>query len=145
MNELSVNCDSSPSLTMPAAFISQIVAQARAEMPNECCGVLGGKDGVALGLFQGRNAVANPFRYQIAAEDLWQTLNAIDQRGWDVVAIYHSHIGSEAFPSATDVELAAYPDAVYIIVSLKDRARPVVNAFRITERQINAVELRIQP
>lgn len=136
--------DAASALILPAAFLDAIVAQARAELPNECCGVVGGKDGVGLGIFPGRNSEASPSRYRVADEELVRILHEIDDRGWDVVAIYHSHVSSDAYPSPTDIELAAYSDAVYIIVSLKDAAQPAVGTFRIVERRVERVELRLQ-
>jgi [CysO sulfur-carrier protein]-S-L-cysteine hydrolase len=58
-------------------------------------------------------------------------LDEIDAAGWDLLAIYHSHTRSAAYPSHTDVELAFFPDTLYLIVSLADRERPEIRAFRI--------------
>jgi proteasome lid subunit RPN8/RPN11 len=67
----------------------------------------------------------------------------IEKRGWQVAAIYHSHTRSPAYPSQTDVNLAFYPDALYMIVSLQDLERPELRAFRIVDRQIDEVELAV--
>ena len=67
----------------------------------------------------------------------------IEKRGWQVAAIYHSHTRSPAYPSQTDVNLAFYPDALYMIVSLQDLEQPELRAFRIVDRQIDEVELAV--
>ena len=68
----------------------------------------------------------------------------IDDSGWDVLAIYHSHTHTEAFPSPTDVRLAAWPEAYYVIVSLEDEANPVLRAFHIEDGQVTEEELRVE-
>ncbi len=77
-------------------------------------------------------------------ERVYRTYREIDDSGWDVVAIYHSHTHSEAYPSATDVRLATWSDAYYVLVSLLNREDPAVRAFRIEEDgTIREEEVRI--
>jgi proteasome lid subunit RPN8/RPN11 len=131
-------------------MVDEMIAHARADLPNECCGIILGKDGVAMDLRRARNAEASPFRYNLHPLDLLQAERDADKNGWEVLVIYHSHVASEAYPSPTDVRLAQwpgsdppvdlYPNAYYALVSLKDRDAPVVRAF-----QIHAGEVSEQP
>ncbi len=65
-----------------------------------------------------------------------EVMRQIDEQRWELLGIYHSHTHTEAFPSPTDLELAFYPEAVYLIVSLQDPDRPVVRAFNIVDGEI---------
>jgi proteasome lid subunit RPN8/RPN11 len=108
-----------------------MIEHALDENPNECCGILAGSDGRAVKAYRGLNAEASPYRYNLDPDDLFRIYREIDRSGWDILAIYHSHTFSEAFPSQTDISLAFYPDAYYILVSLADPSAPVVRAYRI--------------
>lgn len=113
----------------------QIVAQARAEAPNECCGMLLGRGDTVEEVFPGRNVDGTPrTRYELDPHDQLRAFRLMDERGWGLVAIYHSHPQTEPKPSKTDKVLAMYPDARYVIVSLRDRADPQVRAWRILEK-----------
>ena len=127
------------------AYIDEMVAHARDEAPNECCGVLAGKEGRVHKLFRAVNAEASPYRYNVDPKDLLRIYRECDAQGWDFLAIYHSHTHTEAYPSPTDAGLAAWPDAVYLIISLADPARPVVRTFRIAERRVDEIALRVVP
>ena len=122
----------------------QIVRQALDERPNECCGLVGGQGARASTIYRAENAEASPFRYSIAPAEQLELLNRIEEAGEELVAIYHSHTRTEAFPSETDVNLAGgWPDALWLIVSLKDPERPDLRAFRIHGKEIEDVDLRI--
>ncbi|MFA5786899.1 MAG: M67 family metallopeptidase [Actinomycetota bacterium] len=108
-----------------------IVEHARREYPNECCGLLAGARGRAEKLFPLANAASRPDFYELDPREQFESFREIEGRDWELVAIYHSHPRSEAFPSKTDVELAFYPDSHYLICSLRDTERPVIRAFRI--------------
>jgi proteasome lid subunit RPN8/RPN11 len=122
----------------------EIIAQARAEAPNECCGVLAGRDGRIEKLFRAVNAEKSPYRYNVDPHDLLRIYRECDAKGWDFLAIYHSHTHTEAYPSPTDVRLAAWPESTYIIVSLADLENPVLRAFRIQDGRVSEEELGIQ-
>lgn len=125
------------------AQLDEIVAHAHEEAPNECCGMVGGSDGAAATVYRSINAEASPLRYSLDATDQFRIMREIEERGEELLAIYHSHTGSAAYPSQTDVNLAAYPEAVYVIVSLEDPERPEVRGFRIRDGQIDDAELEI--
>lgn len=122
-------------------LLDEIVAHAREEAPNECCGLVGGSDGRAGTVYRARNEFESPLRYNVHPQDLLQITNEIDDRGEELAAIYHSHTGSEAYPSQTDINLAAnWPDPVYLICSLAS-PEPEVRGFAIRDRAVEEVEL----
>jgi proteasome lid subunit RPN8/RPN11 len=129
-------------LTLPQAYIDEMIAHARDDAPNECCGIIAGKDGRATKLYRAINAEASPYRYSVDPKDLLRIHNEVDANDWDFMVIYHSHTQTDAYPSPTDVRLAAWPDAYYVLVSLKDADSPAVRAFRILDGEITEEELR---
>jgi proteasome lid subunit RPN8/RPN11 len=130
-------------MRVPHQMLEEMIAHAREEAPNECCGMIGGVDGEAMSLHRTRNAEASPFRYSIDGQELIDTYNAIQASGQDLIAIYHSHTGSAAYPSQTDINLAGWPDSVYVIVSLEDPQNPDVRGFWIRDGQIDEAELDV--
>lgn len=121
--------------------IDEIVAHAREDAPNECCGIVATSNGAAVKVFRATNAEASPVRYSLDPREQYEITMEIEQQGWELGAIYHSHTRSPAYPSQTDVNLAFYPDALYLIVSLVGADAPDLRAFRITEEQIEEVPL----
>ena len=121
--------------------MGEMVSHAQEEAPNECCGILAGVGGRVTRLYRAANAEKSPVRYNIAPEELLQIYRDIEGNGWDIIAIYHSHAHTEAYPSASDVELAFWPDALYLIVSLKGH-QPLLRAFRIVEGQVVEEEVK---
>jgi len=131
-------------LALPKAFIDEMVAHAREEDPNECCGIIAGQDGRAVKLFRAKNSEASPYLYNVDPQDLFRINRECDENGWDFLAIYHSHTAIdaarvvEAYPSARDIEDAKqWPEARYLIVSLADRSNPVLRAFLIVDGQVS--------
>lgn len=125
--------------------IEELIGHARDDLPNECCGVIGSRDGVAETVYRAVNGAASPLRYELESRDLLRIFNAIDDADQAVGAIYHSHTRSAAYPSQTDINLALYPDALYIIVSLADPEAPDVKAFSIVDRKVTEVALEVTP
>ena len=130
-------------LTLDRSYVDEMIAHAREDAPNECCGIIAADDGAAKKLYRAVNAEASPYRYNVDPKDLLRIYHDLDDRGWDVMVIYHSHTHTEAYPSPTDTSLAAWPDAYYVIVSLEDEANPVVRAFRIMDGEVTEEELKI--
>ena len=122
----------------------EIVAHAREDLPNECCGMVGGSDGAAATVYRAENAEASPLRYSIDAKEQFRLMRAIEEAGEELVAIYHSHTKSAAYPSQTDVNLAGWPEAVYLIVSLADPDAPDLKGFWIKDGQISEAELVVE-
>ena len=123
------------------ATFDELVAHARSDFPYEVCGLLASEDGRIVKHYRIPNAARSMTFYNMDPKAMLHAMNEMDDREWDLLAIYHSHTHTEAFPSATDVELAFYPDAVYAIVSLQDHDAPALRAFnirdgRITERVV---------
>ncbi|MBI4898251.1 MAG: M67 family metallopeptidase [Actinobacteria bacterium] len=123
--------------------IDELVQHARDDLPNECCGVIGSRDGTVESVYRAVNGAASPLRYELESRDLLRIFNAIDDADQQVGAIYHSHTRSAAYPSQTDINLALYPDALYIIVSLADADAPDVKAFSIVDRKVSEVPLEV--
>lgn len=125
-------------------LIEEILLHAREEAPNECCGMIGGADGRARTVYRATNAEASPLRYSIDAKEQFDLMRRIEDAGEELVGIYHSHTRSPAYPSQTDVNLAGWPDAVYVIASLEDREDPDVRGFRILDGRISDAELVVE-
>lgn len=122
----------------------ELVRHALDDRPNECCGLIGGRGDRAETVYRASNAEASPFRYSISPAEQLELINRIDDAGEELVAIYHSHTKTEPFPSQTDVNLASgWPDATWVIISLKDPERPEVRAFRIVGERIEDVDLEV--
>jgi len=126
-------------------MVEELVVHARAENPNEACGVIIGDrpaadGGAALRFEPTRNRAASPYRYEIHPDDLLRLTIETDDADHVFWGIVHSHVSSPAYPSPTDIELAFYPDAVFIVVSLA-ADEPVLGAFRIVDGAIHRVEL----
>ncbi len=120
----------------------QLIAHARAEAPNECCGMIATLAGRAVALHPAENAAASPLRYEIEPLQLLELTTAIDDAGHELGAIYHSHTRTAPEPSQTDINLAFYPDALYLIVGLADE-QPDVRAWRIVGGEVSEAELLV--
>jgi proteasome lid subunit RPN8/RPN11 len=131
-------------LRIAQSRIDEIVAHAREDAPNECCGMVGGVDGEARTVYRAANAEASPLRYSIDAKEQFRLMRAIEEAGEELAAIYHSHTRSAAHPSQTDVNLAGWPDAVYLIVSLADAEAPDLKGFWIRDGEIADAELVLE-
>ncbi len=125
------------------SLVDEIVAHAREDLPNECCGMVGGGDGEARTVYRAENAEASPLRYSIEAKEQFRLMEAIERAGEELVGIYHSHTKSPAHPSQTDVNLAGWPDAVYLIASLEDADEPEVRGFWIRDGKIEETVLDV--
>jgi proteasome lid subunit RPN8/RPN11 len=121
----------------------QMIAHARAEAPNECCGMIASADGVALGIHPAENAAASPLRYEIDGKQQLEILDAIENDGHDLGAIYHSHTRTAPEPSQTDINLAFYPDSLYVIVGIAN-AEPDVRGWRIVDGEVSEAELVVE-
>ena len=124
-------------LRLPQSYVDEMIQHARDDVPNEACGIIAGNDGHATKLYRAINAERSPYRYSVDPKDLLRIHNEVDEHDWSFLAIYHSHTHTEAYPSPTDVRLAAgWPDAYYVLVSLMDAQTPVVRAFRIIDSTV---------
>ena len=135
-------------------MIQALIDHARAEYPNEACGLIvgdraAGDGGRPLRFEPTRNAAASPYRYEIDPQELYRLTVATDDADEAFWAIVHSHTHTPAVPSPTDIGLAFYPDALYVLVSLaEDEAEPgtgtpSVRAWRIVDGAIHEVTLHV--
>ena len=125
--------------------LDEIFSHAREMAPAECCGLISGsEDSCARTIYRLRNvAGAQHVSYEAAPEELFAAQRRMRERGEQLLAIYHSHPRSAApAPSETDVRLAYYPSAVYLIIGLG--GEPVMRAFRISEREQRWEEVEYQ-
>ncbi len=118
-----------------------IVEHARDHAPRECCGVISGRDGRADRLHRLTNTEPGVTRYLFDDEEFYRVYWEIENRGDELLAVYHSHPVTEAYPSKTDVEFAFWPEAVYVICSIRDEDSPVIRGFRIVDGEITEVDL----
>jgi proteasome lid subunit RPN8/RPN11 len=132
----------SSSLSLPASLRDAIVSHAVAGKPNEACGLIGGRGGVATSFHPVRNADESPYRYTVHPDDMLRVWAELDDADDEIVSIYHSHTTSAPYPSRTDVELATWPEAAYLIVSLRSDPAELA-AFRIAEGRIEELLLEI--
>jgi [CysO sulfur-carrier protein]-S-L-cysteine hydrolase len=126
------------------SLIDEMVAHARDDLPNECCGMLGGRDGEATSVVRVENSAASPLRYEMDPQGQFDALKAIEGAGDELIGIYHSHTRSTAYPSQTDVNQATmWPEQVYVIVSLENQEAPDVKAFDLADLKIADVDLDV--
>ncbi len=126
---------------MSPELIDEIVAHAREDAPNECCGLVSGRDGQPTRVRRAQNLFASPTRFEV--DDLARRLRMIDESGEDLIALYHSHPKTEAYPSETDKNLAeGWPGVVWLICSLA-RDEPEVRAFLIEDKAEHELPLEI--
>jgi len=140
------------SARLSAALAQEIVAAARAALPNESVGLLVGRHGAPERYVAMANAAASPYRYAIDPEHQLRVWTALEDAGESVLAIVHSHVASVASPSRTDIELAYFPESLYLICSLADPERPAIRAWSIRDgaateipMAVTEVETRRQP
>jgi [CysO sulfur-carrier protein]-S-L-cysteine hydrolase len=129
-------------------LLEQIVAHAREETPNECCGVVavlaasGDQPAQAMRVRAARNVHASPKRFEIDGKDVVAAINEFDEAGWDIGAIYHSHTHTAPYPSQTDINFAAnWPGVEWIIVGLADPDNPEIRSYLIEEGTVREVEI----
>ena len=130
-------------MEMSRELYNEIVDHARAEAPNECCGMIASRDGTAVTVYRATNAAASPFRYEIDGAEQYRIQMQIYDADLDLGAIYHSHTRTEPYPSQTDINLAFYPDAVYMIVGLAG-AEAELRGFTIRDGQVSPAELIVR-
>jgi [CysO sulfur-carrier protein]-S-L-cysteine hydrolase len=124
-------------------LVDQMVAHACAEAPNECCGMVASRDGELVQVHPATNVAASPLRYEIDGAEQYRIQMEIDDAGLDLGAIYHSHTRTAPYPSQTDINLAFYPDALYVIVGLAG-GEADVRAYTIRDGQVAEADLVVQ-
>ena len=138
----------SDGLAVPLAVAEELLRHARAEVPNEACGLLAGDlaAGTASAYHPARNADASPYVYTVHPDDLVRIVLGIEDAGHDLVAIFHSHTHTPAVPSPTDRRQARYP-VIYLLATLSDPDATLaesVRAWRIEDGQSREVALELR-
>jgi proteasome lid subunit RPN8/RPN11 len=124
-------------------LFDEMVAHGVAGFPNEACGLLAGKEGRPVKFFPMTNFDASPVTYRLDPKEQLHVFDEIDDEGWELVGIFHTHTHSEATPSETDRKQAFYPEAYHLVMSLSDRSSPVLRGFRIDDGEVAEEELVI--
>ena len=138
-------------LTIKKADLQSVNDHCLAGYPNESCGMLAGKNGRVEKVYLMQNAKPGPDYYEMEPEEQFRVMKDIRDSGLDMIGLFHSHPAGQAYPSNVDVrnaywpgtELPNYPDAVYVIISLMDRSKPVARGFTIEEGKINEIPLTV--
>ena len=121
-----------------------LVAHAWSDFPYEVCGLLGIRPDGSVAYYPITNAERSMTYYVMEPRELLRAMREIEDEGWRLV-IYHSHTHTQAYPSRTDIGLAAYPEALYLIVSLQDRDAPELRAFTILGETVAEVPVVVAP
>jgi proteasome lid subunit RPN8/RPN11 len=125
-------------LTISRSLVDQMVAHARADHPDEACGVIAGPDGsdrperfIAM-----VNAERSPTFYRFDSVEQLKVWREMDRGDEEPVVIYHSHTATEAYPSRTDVSFASEPNAHYVLISTRDPETEEIRSYRIVDGEI---------
>ncbi|MBI4402182.1 MAG: M67 family metallopeptidase [Nitrospirae bacterium] len=154
-----------PVLKIPQQILDEMVAHARELDPFECCGLLAGTNGTVARQYRITNTVAKDARatrvfneagvkrlghlsettraevaYFMDPKEMLAAFKDMRERRLELAVIYHSHTHSPAYPSATDIGLAYYPEAAYLIISLEEKSKPDVRAYWIKDREVSPAE-----
>ena len=131
-------------LSLKKELLTRIIGQCQEKFPNEACGILAGRNNRAEKVYPLTNISDNPkLCYIIDPKEQLRIFKQLRDENLEMLAIFHSHIDVEAYPSKKDVELAFYPDSSYIIISLSKQKTPQARSFRIIEGKISEEELEI--
>lgn len=120
-----------------------MLAQLQAAYPLEACGLMAGRDETVQRIYPVANRLASSYAFEMEPVEQVQAMLDLEERGLELVAIYHSHPQGPAGPSAIDIARAFYPEAAQLIVSLRDRERPSVRAFSIAGGRVGELSLQI--
>jgi [CysO sulfur-carrier protein]-S-L-cysteine hydrolase len=129
-------------LTLPQAMVDRMVAHARRDHPDECCGVVAGRDGVATRMFEMENADRSPTGFTFDSAEWLRVYRDLDDADEQLLVVYHSHTATEAYPSRTDVRWSVNtPDTSWVLVSTREPDTAEVRSYRIADGVITEEEL----
>jgi len=131
-------------LILKKELFEQILRQCIKEFPDEGCGILAGRNGRVDRIYEMTNSEKSPSNFFMEPKEQLRAMKEIRAQGLQLLGIYHSHVASEAYPSSRDVELAFYPEASYVILSLKDKNNPSIRSFNLKEGSITEEEIKIE-
>jgi [CysO sulfur-carrier protein]-S-L-cysteine hydrolase len=118
-------------LKIPQAIYEDIITHSKEGFPLEVCGILGGRDGVVSAIYRMTNTDASNEHFMMEPKEQFAVVKELRAKGLEMSAIYHSHPETPARPSEEDIRLALTPNVSYVIVSLAEPERPVLNSFKI--------------
>ncbi|SDQ95923.1 Mov34/MPN/PAD-1 family protein [Thermostaphylospora chromogena] len=132
-------------LTISQSLVDKIIAHARADHPDEACGVIAGPVGSDRPerFIPMENAERSPTFYRFDSMEQFRVWREMDERNEEPVVIYHSHTATEAYPSRTDIALASEPNAHYVLVSTRDEKNVEFRSFRIVDGVVTEEEVTI--
>jgi proteasome lid subunit RPN8/RPN11 len=131
-----------PEIHIPRKLAQQLLHLAQISPDTEICGLVGGKDGIPQTCYPVENTAERPEqRFLLDPKQQIAAMRAMRDQGEELFAIYHSHPAAPAFPSITDLEQAAYPDALYLIISLNTKGILEMRGFRIAAQAANEIRL----
>ena len=128
-------------LILSRDLLDQVISHCKSVYPNEACGLLAGEGNIAEKIYKITNIEKSSVSYMMEPEEQFRAMKEMRQNRHEMVAIYHSHPHSQAYPSPKDVSLAFYSDQIYLIVGLTDKDRPEVRAFEIVEGDVREVQM----
>jgi len=121
----------------------RIIVHSQGEFPNEACGILAGRANEVTKIYEMANVKKSPSSYFMDAKEQFSAMKDMRNNGLEMLGLYHSHVASKAYPSSRDVEMAFYPDASYVIVSLEDKLNPDIRSFKIEEGKITEEKIKV--
>ena len=122
------------------ALVAEMVAHAREEAPNECCGFVAARDGVAVEVRRAVNQAASPLKFEVDGLEVMRALDDFEDAGAELGAIYHSHTRTPPYPSQTDINFAAnWPGVEWIIVGLDRKGEATVRTYLIEDGNVREV------
>jgi len=127
-------------ITIPQHIFDEMIAHCRAGYPNEACGILAGNGREVARLYRMKNADASPVSYLMDSQEQFRAMKSMREEKLSIVALFHSHPDSAAYPSAKDVQLAFYEDSAYVIVSLTGGV-PSAKAFFIRNGAVEEITI----
>lgn len=130
-------------IIIPQQIFDEMLEHCKAGYPNEVCGILAGNGNEVIKIYKMTNIENSPVTYMLDSKEQFQVMKDMRQNNLSMLAIFHSHPSSVAYPSQRDVKLAFYEDTFYIIVSLMEK-EPIVRGFSIKEGKIKEVQIIIQ-
>jgi proteasome lid subunit RPN8/RPN11 len=134
-------------LHIPNQMADAIVAHARADHPDEACGIIAGPAGsdVPTRLIPMTNAERSPTFYRFDSGEQLRLYREMDERDEEIVVVYHSHTGTEAYPSRTDIAYAGEPQAHYVLVSTREPDSVEFRSYRIIDGEVTEEDVEMIP
>jgi proteasome lid subunit RPN8/RPN11 len=130
-------------IQIPAEIQDELIDHAEQGLPYEACGLLAGSDGRVERFYPMSNADRSATTYRLDPREQLEVFNEIEDKGWELLGIFHSHTHTEAYPSETDRRQAFYPESHYLVLSLADPDVPALRGFTIVDGAVEEQEVRI--